>query len=125
MYIEIGEDKSIHLNRGDQLILWLTNSDSVFQASDTFKFSIMKKGDSNTVYLQKTFTVEEETDSFQIILTPEETRIGDPIRSGSRTYWYEIEYNGVDTLIGGGPDGGKEFVLYPEAATKANQEEGM
>lgn len=124
MYIEIGEDKSIHLNRGDQLILWLTNSDSVFQVSDTFKFSIMKKGDSNTVYLQKVFTVEEETDSFQIVLTPEETRIGPPLRAGRRVYWYEIEYNGVDTLIGIDDEGGKEFVLYPEAAT-ISKEEGM
>jgi hypothetical protein len=37
------------------------------------------------------------------------------------TYWYEIEYNGINTLTGFDTEGAKEFVLYPEAAEKRGE----
>jgi hypothetical protein len=51
-----------------------------------------------------------------MVLLPEETRLGPVIRTGTVTYWYEIEYNGMNTLVGYFTDGPKEFILYPEAA---------
>jgi hypothetical protein len=109
------KDKNMYLNRGDQITIELTGNQD-FQVGDVIKFSVVKENDYNTVYLQKTFTVGEESDTFSITLTSDETRIGDPIKTSSKTYWYEIELNGIDTLIGYDEDGGKKFILYPEAA---------
>ena len=115
----IKDDGSIHLNRGDQLIITL-NNDVNFSVGDKIKFSIMKKGNCEEILLQKTFEVETEGKIFDLVLTPEETRIGNFLKSGSMTYWYEIEYNGINTLTGFDTEGAKEFVLYPEAADKGS-----
>ncbi len=116
MFIIDEETYTMHLNRGDQAIIRLTNTDSVFVPGDTIAFSIMKKGNAGDIVFQKFFEVEEESNTFDIILDSNETRIGNVIRSGSVTYWYEIEYNGINTLIGYFKDGPKELILYPEAA---------
>lgn len=112
----IDEKYNMHLNRGDQVIIRLTNTDSTFVSGDTITFSVMKKGNAGDIVFQKFFTIDEETNTFDIVLNSEETRIGNVIRSGNVTYWYEIEYNGINTLIGYFTDGPKEFILYPEAA---------
>lgn len=108
-------DQNIHVNRGDQMIITL-NNETPFQVGDTFKFSIMKKGNCEEVIVQKTFTVEEESNVYELVLSPEDTRIGNFIKAGFVTYWYEIEYNGINTLVGYDTTGPKEFILYPEAA---------
>ena len=113
---KIDSNYNMHLNRGDQIIIRLTNTDGNFYIGDSIAFSIMKKGNAGEIIFQKFFTIEEETDTFDIVLIPEETRIGSVIKSGSVTYWYEIEYNGMNTLVGYFTDGPKEFILYPEAA---------
>lgn len=115
------ENTTIHLNRGDELNIKM-NSQVGFEIGDTFKFSIMKKNNCEEVLLQKQFIVENAGTSFEIQLTSEETRIGSPLKTGSVTYWYEIEYNGSNTILGCDKDGGKELILYPEAATKKTEE---
>lgn len=112
---KIDENRNIHLNRGDQMIIKLRNSSSNFTPTDRFKFSIMKKGNAGMVLFQKEFVVEEESNEFTMVFTPEETRLGDVIRTGTVTYWYEIEYNGMNTVLGYDTEGPKEFILYPEA----------
>lgn len=112
----IDEKYNMHLNRGDQIIIRLTNTDSTFQPGDTLAFSIMRKGNAGDIVFQKFFTIDEATSTFDMILTSEETRIGNVIKSGNVPYWYEIEYNGTNTLVGYFTDGPKEFILYPEAA---------
>lgn len=112
----IDDKYNMHLNRGDRAIIRLTNTDSTFVAGDTLVFSVMKKGNAGDIVFQKTCRVEEDASIFDIVLTPEETRLGNIIKSGSVTYWYEIEYNGQNTLVGYFTDGPKEFILYPEAA---------
>ena len=112
---KIDEKYNMHLNRGDQIIIRLNSIDSSFSIGDTIVFSIMKKGNASEILFQKQFEIEKETETYDIILTSQETRIGSPLKNGTATYWYEIEYNGINTLIGYFTDGPKEFILYPEA----------
>ena len=112
-------NKNIYLNRGDAIILQLVNNEGTFSAGDKIKFYICKKEDYTDVIFQKEFIVEETSNFAEVRLTSEETRIGDPIKNNSITYWYEIELNGNTTLIGYDDDGAKKFVLYPEAGATA------
>lgn len=117
------EGYTISFNRGDQVTINVKNrSNCVFEIGDSVKFSIMKKGDCNTVIFQKSYTVEEESNVFSIVLTSDETRFGPALKSGFRTYWYEIEHNGIITLIGYDKKGPKELILYPEAGNKEANE---
>lgn len=82
----IDDKYNMHLNRGDRAIIRLTNTDSTFVAGDTLVFSVMKKGNAGDIIFQKTCRVEEDTSIFDIVLTPEETRLGNIIKTGSVTY---------------------------------------
>lgn len=114
------EDYSIHINRGDELVLTFASS-AGFKIGDTFKLSITTEGDIEDVLFQKNFTVEKEKlKEFDVVLTSDDTRIGESFKSGNRVYWYEIEFNGNTTLVGCDEDGGKKFILYPEAPDKEN-----
>jgi len=112
----IDEKQNIHINRGDELNITLSNSTASFSQGDQLKFSIMKKGDASAVVLQKTFTVDERCSKFLLTLTSQDTKLENIIKTGTVVYWYEIEYNGINTLIGYDMNGPKEFILYPEAA---------
>ena len=106
---------TISFNRGDQVIINVKNkANSVFEIGDTIKFSITKKGNVTDVLFQKTYNVEEESNIFGIVLTSEDTRFCPPLKTGSATYWYEIEHNNITTLIGCDKNGGKELIIYPE-----------
>lgn len=107
--------QNIHLNRGDAISITI-NCNEPFSAGDTIKFSVCKKGDYSTIIFKKEFTVIEESNSYTIELTSEDTRLGSPLKSSTAEYWYEIELNGNTTLIGFDESGAKEFILYPEAA---------
>lgn len=110
---------TISFNRGEEVAIILEkDADSLFEVGDTVKFSIMKRGDCSDVILQKIFTVEEESNTFCITLTSDETRIGPAFKTGHRTYWYEIERNESITLMGYNHRGPKELILYPEAGQK-------
>ena len=115
--MRINENKSIEINRGDAGTIRLTNKTGNFEINDKFKFSIVEKKNYNNVVFQKEYTVQEQSETFDIVLTNEDTKIGDII-SKPTTYWYEIEYNGEQTLIGYDDNGAKEFILYPEAPNK-------
>ncbi len=118
--MRINENKSIEINRGDAGTIKLTNKNGNFNVGDTIKFSIVERKNYNIVMFQKKYVVEEESDTFYLTLTSEDTKIGDII-SKPTTYWYEIEYNGNQTLIGYDDSGAKEFILYPEAPEKENE----
>ena len=112
----IDEKQNIHINRGDQLDITLNNSTTSFSQGDQIKFSIMRKGDASEVIFQKTFTIDEKCSKYVLTLSSEDTRLENIIKTGTVVYWYEIEYNGINTLIGYDMHGPKEFILYPEAA---------
>lgn len=109
--------KTISINRGDRGTIKLINTHGNFKVGDKIKFSIIEKDNYESIVFQKIYTVIEESSEFYLTLTKEDTRIGDII-SKEVIYYYEIEYNGDQTLIGYDKKKNKKFILFPEAANK-------
>jgi hypothetical protein len=66
--------------------------------------------------LQRDFNVEDDTMSFVIFLSGDDTKLGEVI-SKPTDYWYEIELNPdtyPETIVGYDEDGAKVFRLFPE-----------
>lgn len=111
------ETKQIEVNRGDRGSIILRAKTGKFSVGDKFMFSIVDRQNYNNVVFQKEYVVIEETDAFPITLTKEDTTIG-PIISNKVEYWYEVQYNGDQTVIGFDSNRQKKFILYPEAPIK-------
>ena len=118
----VKEDNSIYATRGDVVFFSVSAGDSgipyEFQAGDVVRIKIFGKKDANSVVLEKDFPVTAETDTVEILLTKEDTKIGEVI-SKPKDYWYEIELNpftNPQTIIGYDEDGAKVFKLFPEGA---------
>lgn len=109
------KNKTIYVNRGDAMTIHLVNNSDSFRIGDYINFYICEEGNMNNVLLKKTFNIDTITDSVDLALTSEDTRIGETFGSGKKTYWYEIELNKDTTLIGYDLNGPKLFILYPEA----------
>ncbi len=87
-----------------------------FQAGEVVRLKIFEKNACANVVLQKDFPIEEATESVSLILTENDTRIGEII-SKPVDYWYEIELNPFtepQTIVGYDDEGAKIFRLYPE-----------
>lgn len=110
-------NKNIFVNRGDKITIRLVNNTDIFRVGEYIKFYICQEGDYSNVILEKRIDITDNTDVLDISLTSEETRLGDPLKTGSRIYWYEIELDGNTTLVGYDNNGPKLFTLYPEAGT--------
>jgi len=106
-------NKNIFLNRGEPLTIHLVNKSDNFRAGDILTFYICKKGNYQDILFSKDFEIEENTDTIDMKLTEEETKLGDPIKVGYITYWYTIKLNGGTVLVGSETKGEKLFVLYP------------
>lgn len=120
MYFVNQEDKSISVTRGDSLLFSVSASGDEgvykFQPGDVVRFKVFGKKSCDDVVLEKDFPVTEETESVDIYLTKEETKLGDLI-SKPVDYWYEVELNPEtepQTIIGYDEDGPKIFKLFPE-----------
>lgn len=111
------EDKTIKINRGSIGTIKITNKNGSFSVGDKLKLSIVEKGNYNNVLFQKEYEITEESNVAYINLTSEDTRFCDVI-SKEEVFWYEIEYNGEQTLIGYDENKGKKFIIYPEAPNK-------
>ena len=116
----INEDMSIYVTRGDAVFFTVSAEENgenhVFQIGDVLRFKVTDKKDCDYVALQKDFVVTEVTESKDIILTGEDTRLGDVI-SKPKDYWYEVElnpYTNPQTIIGYDDEGAKIFRLFPE-----------
>lgn len=115
------EDLSIYVTRGDTGILTVTavsdnDEKHKFAPSDVIRFKVFEKKNCDAVVLQKDFPVLEETESVEILLTEQDTKIGGVI-SKPVDYWYEVELNPLTepkTIIGYDDDGAKIFKLFPE-----------
>ena len=114
------DDLSIYATRGDIVFFSVSAEESgemhMFQAGDVVRFKVFAKKDCETVVLQKDFPVTEATETVDIFLTEEDTKIGEVI-SKPTDYWYEVElnpFNNPQTLIGYDEDGAKVFKLFPE-----------
>lgn len=117
---QIDDDMTIYVTRGDVGYFSVTADNNGkyyrFQKGDVLRIKVTKKKDCSSVVLQKDFVVTEETEQVNILLTEEETKIGDVI-SKPVDYWYEIElnpYTNPQTIIGYDDDGAKIFKLFPE-----------
>ena len=112
---------TIKLNRGDILSLSLSLSLSdgtpyTFQDGDKIVFSVYAKNKmSEDAVLLKELIVEGTQESVEITCTKEETKIGDLINKAVE-YWYEIELNDENTVIGYDDNGPKLLMLYPEGS---------
>ena len=118
---EINEDKTINITRGDIGAFTVdalneAGEKYLFQKGDVVRIKVTEKKACENVMFQKDFVVEEETEQVEILLTEEDTKIGEVI-SKPTDYWYEIELNpftNPQTIIGYDEDGAKIFKLYPE-----------
>lgn len=110
------ENNQIYLTRGDSCTISLSVEDYTFKEGDTITFSVYKKKTlEEQPILNKSITVSQETDNVDIELTSTDTKIGD-IKNYPVDYWYEIELNDNQTLIGYDEEGAKILKLYPEGA---------
>lgn len=86
---KIDENKFIHVNRGDTMIINFKQkiTGQTFQIGDIINFNIMPKGNANEIKLRKSFTVDSEKETFQIILSSTDTKsLCDPFKSGIKTF---------------------------------------
>lgn len=118
----VNDDLSIYATRGDIVCLNVSAMDDStgnpyeFQPGDIVRMKIFGKKDAETVYLSKDFPVVAKTNSVGVMLTEQDTKIGDVI-SKPTDYWYEIElnpYTNPQTIVGYDEDGAKIFKLFPE-----------
>lgn len=107
-------NNKIELTRGDAISFNFSIKDYTFQVDDVVEFRVYsKRGLDKTPLLFKRYVIEEEMSKLEISLTSEETKLGE-LGNSPVTYWYEIEFNDAQTIIGYDEDGAKELVLYPE-----------
>jgi len=87
-----------------------------FKVGDKIDFSVYKKRRmSKDALLLKHMEVEEESTEFNFVLTSEEMKIG-PLIDKPTEYWYEVELNDQQTVIGYDDNGPKIMILYPEGS---------
>jgi hypothetical protein len=119
---KINDDLSIYVTRGDAVAFNLSatidNGETyLFKPNDIVRINIMEKKGCDEVVFQKAFKVEEETETVEVTLTGDETKIGEVI-SKPTDFWYEIELNPFTypkTIIGYDDEtGAKIFKLFPE-----------
>lgn len=118
---KINDDLSIYLTRGDAAVIdfAVTKKDGeayTFQPGDVVRIKVFGKKSCDSVVLQKDFPVAEAANSVEMLLTSEDTKIGELIHKPF-DYWYEVEMNPTthpQTVIGYDEDGAKLFRLFPE-----------
>ena len=118
---QINDDLSINITRGDTAVFTVNAIDEsgekhLFQSGDVIRIKVTEKKACENVMFQKDFVVTEETEQVEILLTEDETKIGEVI-SKPTDYWYEVELNPLtnpQTIIGYDEDGAKIFKLFPE-----------
>lgn len=125
---KLNEDLSIYVTRGDIVLTSVKASFDgkpyTFMPGDLVRFKVFKKKNASVVVLEKDFPVTTATQSVQIYLSKEDTKIGNTI-SKPVDYWYEVELNPLSdpqTIIGYDEDGAKVFKLFPEGADKEVEE---
>lgn len=122
---KIKDDKSIHVTRGDIGVIEVGGMDEneevayEFHTTDVVRLQVYEKKHHENIVLRKEVIVEEDSETVDILLTKEDTKIGELINKPVE-YWYEIELNPdtmPQTLLGYDDiDGPKKFILYPEGA---------
>lgn len=119
------EGHTISLTRGDKCTITLKvspkknneeESDYIFKPSDIVSFAVYnKKGLNNEPLLKKEIVIVAETNIVDICLSSQDTKIGE-MSNKPIEYWYEIQLNYSQTIIGYDESGPKVLILYPEGA---------
>lgn len=118
----MNDDLSIYVTRGDIVAFSVSAKDRIsgkphtFEPGEIVRFAVYGKKDCSNVVLQKDFPVTSVTQSVDIFLAEEDTKIGEII-SKPKDYWYEVVLNPFDnpqTIIGYDDNGTKVFKLFPE-----------
>lgn len=119
---QINDDNSVYATRGDLVIIAVSANRNgqpyTFQAGEVLRIKVFGKKDAESVVLQKDFPVTAATQTVELLLDENDTKIGEVI-SKPKDYWYEVELNPFDnpqTIIGYNEDGPCVFRLFPEGA---------
>lgn len=120
MFAINNDDLMISVTRGDtayfKVSLECDGEPYNFQAGDIVRIKVFGKKDCENVVLQKDFPIVHASETVEIVLEEEDTKIGEVINKQT-DYWYEIELNpetDPQTIIGYDDNGAKVFKLYPE-----------
>ena len=112
----------ILINRGDIGIIDLTipiskEEDYVFEQGDVITFAVYSTNSyQKDPIIYKEVIVEEDGQTVVTIeLDPEDTKIG-PVINTPAQYWYEIQLNKEQTILGFDDKGPKMFILFPEGS---------
>lgn len=119
---QLNDDLSIYVTRGDIVFFSVSAAEEDgslyrFKERDILRITVYGKKNASEILMQKDVIVTEETDAVEVLLTKEDTTIGEPI-SKPKDYWYEIElnpYTNPQTIIGYDESGARVFRLYPES----------
>lgn len=122
------DTKLIELTRGDVAGINLSVEDYTFQVGDKIRLNIYNARRMNVdPVFTKEFEVEEAGETFNMQLTSNDTKFGQ-MKSKPIDYWYEIQLNDDQTIIGyddninkDSKKGEKIFRLYPEGYIKEVQ----
>ena len=119
-------NRTFHVSRGDSGTINLKLKNTTFRPEDDVVFKIYEvQGLDEAPIIEVHASVEEESDTVNIILNSEDTNFGD-LGNEINDYWYEITVNEDRTIIGFDESGAKIFKLYPtgEPAPEPTPEEG-
>ena len=121
---QVQKDLSIYITRGDMAVLAVTAENQgkpyIFQQGDLVRLKVFEKKNCDTVVLQKDIPVTETTDTVQLYLSQEDTRLG-KLSSKPVDYWYEVELNPMtapQTIIGYDENGPKILRVFPEGGDR-------
>lgn len=115
------ENDVIHVTRHTKGVIELSIPGYEFKNGDTIEMRIYEKKGLDKLPVK---TIEKEVledgPILNIELTCEDTDIGDPDNKVVE-YWYEIELNDEETIIGFDKNGAKILNLYPKGVEKDDQ----
>ena len=112
----------ILINRGDIGIIDLTipiskEENYEFEQGDVITFAVYKTNSyQKDPIIYKEVIVEEDGQTVVTIeLDAEDTKVG-PVINMPAQYWYEIQLNKEQTILGFDDKGPKMFILFPEGS---------
>lgn len=110
------ENNTIYITRGDMATIELSITGYTFKVNDTIEFRVYnKKALDKLPVLEKEITVDTAGETVNIELTSQDTSIGN-LMNKPVEYWYEIELNDNQTVVGYDENGAKTLILLPEGA---------
>lgn len=106
----------ILLTRGDKAVFDFSIDNYIFTRGDKVVFAVYdKKGLENPPLIKKEKIIEDDSKVIQFELNSLDTKIGKIVNKPTE-YWYEIQLNEDQTVLGYDTNGPKLLILYPEGA---------